>query len=137
MGRELSIPHICHFSYTSRIFENQILHQKKWLRAPKTLKMSLKKSNICIFFTQSGKIYTCRKFLHRHVCGVCDKYEVCTRVSQKNKSLIFFNRLRGRSRCRERRRSRTRSRHTWRYRSRLRHVRRRSRRSRSRKTMSV
>ena len=32
--------------------------QKKRLKAPKTLKMSLKKSNICIFFTQSGKIYT-------------------------------------------------------------------------------
>ena len=52
------IPHICHFLYTGRIFENQILHPKKRLKAPKTLKMSLKKSNICIFFTQSGKIYT-------------------------------------------------------------------------------
>ena len=52
------IPHICHFFYTDRIFENQILHPKKRLKAPKTLKMSLKKSNICIFFTQSGKIYT-------------------------------------------------------------------------------
>merc|ERR1712004_85356 len=45
-----NIPHICHFFYTGRIFENQILHQKKRLKAPKTLKMSLKKSNICIFF---------------------------------------------------------------------------------------
>ena len=54
----MDIPHICHFFYTSRIFENQILHPKKRLKAPKTLKMSLKKSNICIFFTQSGKIYT-------------------------------------------------------------------------------
>ena len=44
------IPHICHFLYTDRIFENQILHPKKQLKAPKTLKMSLKKSNICIFF---------------------------------------------------------------------------------------
>ena len=56
------IPHICHFLYTDRIFENQILHPKKRLKAPKTLKMSLKKSNICIFFTQSGKIYTWQKF---------------------------------------------------------------------------
>ena len=56
-----SIPHICHFFYTDRIFENQILHPKKRLKAPKTLKMSLKKSNICIFFTQSGKIYTWQK----------------------------------------------------------------------------
>ena len=53
-----NIPHICHFFYTDRIFENQILHPKKQQKAPKTLKMSLKKSNICIFFTQSGKIYT-------------------------------------------------------------------------------
>ena len=36
--------------------------QKKRLKAPKTLKMSLKKSNICIFFTQSGKNYTWQKF---------------------------------------------------------------------------
>ena len=57
-----NIPHICHFFYTDRIFENQILHPKKRLKAPKTLKMSLKKSNICIFFTQSGKIYTWQKF---------------------------------------------------------------------------
>ena len=55
------IPHICHFFYTDRIFENQILHPKKRLKAPKTLKMSLKNSNIWIFFTQSGKIYTWQK----------------------------------------------------------------------------
>ena len=52
------IPHICHFFYTGRIFENQILHPKKQLKTPKTLKISLKKSNVCSFFTQSGKIYT-------------------------------------------------------------------------------
>ena len=52
------IPYICHFFYTDRIFENQILHPKKRLKSPKTLKMSLKKSYICIFFTHSGKIYT-------------------------------------------------------------------------------
>ena len=57
----MPIPYICHFFYTGRIFENQILHPKKRLKAPKTLKMSLKKSNICIFFTQSGKIYTWQK----------------------------------------------------------------------------
>ena len=39
----VTIPLICHFFYTGRIFENQILHQKKRLKAPKTLKMSLKK----------------------------------------------------------------------------------------------
>ena len=46
----ITIPHICHFFYTSKIFENQILHPKKRLKAPKTLKMSLRKSIICIFF---------------------------------------------------------------------------------------
>ena len=55
------IPYICHFFYTDRIFENQILHPKKRLKSPKTLKMSLKKSYICIFFTHSGKIYTWQK----------------------------------------------------------------------------
>ena len=71
-----SIPHICHFFYTGKIFENQILHPKKRLKAPKTLKMSLKKSNICIFSLNLEKFTPDRKFLHRHVCGVCDKYEV-------------------------------------------------------------
>ena len=42
-SQDLCIPHICHFFYTCRIFENQILHPKKRLNAPKTLKMSLKK----------------------------------------------------------------------------------------------
>ena len=56
-----TIPYICHFFYTDRIFENQILHPKKRLKSPKTLKMSLKKSYICIFFTHSGKIYTWQK----------------------------------------------------------------------------
>ena len=55
------IPYICHFFYTDRVFENQILHPKKRLKSPKTLKMSLKKSYICIFFTHSGKIYTWQK----------------------------------------------------------------------------
>ena len=55
---DLPIPHICHFFYTDRIFENQILHPKKRLKAPKTLKMSLKKSNICSF---SLNLYTWQK----------------------------------------------------------------------------
>ena len=46
----LIIPHICHFFYTGRIFENQILHPRKRLKTQKTLKMSLKKSNVCSFF---------------------------------------------------------------------------------------
>ena len=59
--QDFIIPYICHFFYTDRIFENQILHPKKRLKSPKTLKMSLKKSYICIFFTHSGKIYTWQK----------------------------------------------------------------------------
>ena len=30
-----------------------------------------------IFCVKSVKIYTGQFFLHRYVCGVCDKYEVC------------------------------------------------------------
>ena len=59
------IPHICHFFYTGRIFENQILHQKKRLKALKTLKMSLKMSNICIFSLNLEKFTPDRDFLHR------------------------------------------------------------------------
>ena len=62
LGSGWCIPLICHFFYTGRIFENQILHPKKQLKTPKTLKISLKKSNVCSFFTQSGKIYTRKKF---------------------------------------------------------------------------
>ena len=64
--KPVTIPHICHFFYTDRIFENQILHPKKRLKAPKTLKMSLKKSNICIFSLNLEKFTPDRKFLHRH-----------------------------------------------------------------------
>ena len=60
------IPHTCHFFYTGRIFENQILHPKKPLKAPKTLKMSLKKLNICIFSLNLEKFTPDRKFLQRH-----------------------------------------------------------------------
>ena len=45
-GFGLGTPHICHFFYTGRIFKNQNFHPKKRLKAPKTLKMSLKKSNM-------------------------------------------------------------------------------------------
>ena len=52
-----------HTSYLSFLLHWQDFRKpnftpKKRLKAPKTLKMSLKKSNVCIFFTQSGKIYT-------------------------------------------------------------------------------
>ena len=58
--------HWKHTSYLSFLLHRQDFRKpnftpKKWLKAPKTLKMSLKKSNICIFFTQSGKIYTWQK----------------------------------------------------------------------------
>ena len=52
-----------HTSYLSFLLQWQDFRKpnftpKKRLKAPKTLKMSLKLLNICIFFTQSGKIYT-------------------------------------------------------------------------------
>merc|ERR1711963_723660 len=52
--------------------------QKKRLKAPKTLKMSLKKSNICIFFHSIWKnLHLTEHFYTDTVCGVSDKYEVC------------------------------------------------------------
>ena len=52
-----------HTSYLSFLLHRQDSQKpnftpKKQLKAPKKLKMSLKKSNICSFFTQSGKNYT-------------------------------------------------------------------------------
>ena len=59
-------PTRAHTSYLSFLLHWQDFRKpnftpKKRLKAPKTLKMSLKKSNICIFFTQSGKICTWQK----------------------------------------------------------------------------
>ena len=52
----LRIPHICHFFYTDRIFENQILHPKT--KITKNTKNVSEKVKYMHFFTQSGKIYT-------------------------------------------------------------------------------
>ena len=51
-----------HTSYLSFLLHRQYFWRpnfthKKRLKTPKTLKMSLKKSNACSFFTQSGKIW--------------------------------------------------------------------------------
>ena len=56
-----------HTSYLSFLLHGQDFWKpnftpKKQLKTPKTLKISLKKSNVCSFFTQSGKIYTWQKF---------------------------------------------------------------------------
>ena len=43
------------------------------------------KSQIYAFFSLNLEKFTSdRKFLHRHVCGVCDKYEACSMN-------LFFN----------------------------------------------
>ena len=55
------IPHICHFFYTGRIFENQILHRKKTTKGTKNTKNVSEKVKYMHFFTQSGKIYTWQK----------------------------------------------------------------------------
>jgi len=62
------IPHICHFLYTGRIFENRILHPKT-TNDTENLWNPLKKSNICSFFLpnlKKKKFYTWQKFLHGH-----------------------------------------------------------------------
>ena len=73
----MDIPHICHFFYTSRIFENQILHPKKRLKAPKTLKKSLK-SQIYAFFSHSiwKNLHLTENFYTGTACGACDEYAV-------------------------------------------------------------
>ena len=45
-----SIPHICHFFYTGRIFENQILHQKKTTKGTKNTKNVSEKVKYMHFF---------------------------------------------------------------------------------------
>ena len=52
--------------------------------------MSLKKSNICIFSLNLEKFTPDRKFLHRHVCGVCDKYEVWTENRQEGEHACWL-----------------------------------------------
>ena len=70
--------HTLHLSFLlhRQDFRKPNFTPKKRLKSPKTLKMSLKKSNICIFSLNLEKFTPDRKFIHRHVCGVCDKYEV-------------------------------------------------------------
>ena len=55
---ESDIPHICHFFYTDRIFENQILHPKKMTKGTKNTKNVSEKVKYMHFFTKFGKIYT-------------------------------------------------------------------------------
>ena len=43
------MPYICHFFYTDRIFENQILHPKKTTKDTKNTKNVSEKSNVCSF----------------------------------------------------------------------------------------
>ena len=66
VAQAVSILHICHFFYTDRILENQILHPKKRLKAPKTLKKSLKSQIYAFFSLNLEKFTPDRKFLHRH-----------------------------------------------------------------------
>ena len=63
-----AIPHICHFFYTGRIFENQIWPPKKRLKAPKTLKMS-NKSKICIFYSIWKNLHLTENFYTGTACG--------------------------------------------------------------------
>ena len=91
----LNIIHlICHFFYTGRIFENQILHPKKQLKTPKTLKISLKKSNVCSFFHPIWKnLHLTENFYTGTACGAGDKYEVWKILSHMVQNLYFERQL--------------------------------------------
>ena len=72
-----TISHIRHFFYTGRILENQILHPKKTTKGTKNTKNVSEKVKYMHFFSLNLEKFTPDKnFLHRNVCGVCDKYEV-------------------------------------------------------------
>ena len=78
-----TIPHICHFFHTGRIFESQYFIPKNYEKHPKIRTNSHQKCKICIF---SRSIWN---FLHRTeffytgaACGACDKYEVCKTAQQ-------------------------------------------------------
>jgi len=65
-----TIPHICHFLYTGRIFKFQILHRKITQIYPK-------KSKICIFLAFNLEKFTPdRIFYTGSARGARDKYEV-------------------------------------------------------------
>ena len=52
------IPHICHFFYTGRIFENQILHQKKTTKGTKNTKNVSEKVKYLHFFSLNLEKFT-------------------------------------------------------------------------------
>ena len=61
--------------------------QKKQLKTPKTQKKSLKKSNVCGFFTQSGKIYTWHKiFTQAHQIWGMFQHRIHIRLFHKNQN---------------------------------------------------
>ena len=47
-----------------------------------TKNVSEKVKYMHFFLLNLEKFTPDRKFLHRHVCGVCDKYEVCNLVTE-------------------------------------------------------
>ena len=80
------IPHICHFFYTDRIFENPNFTPKKTTKGTKNTKNVSEKVKYMHFFSLNLEKFTPdRKFLHRHVCGVCDKYEVWQALGTRKK----------------------------------------------------
>ena len=72
------IPHICHLFYTSRIFENQILHPKKTTKDTKNTKNVSEKVECMQFFFNSiwKNLHLTGNFYTGTACGACDKYEV-------------------------------------------------------------
>ena len=83
MSNKGFIPDICHFFYTSRIFENKIHTEKTRKLRQITQKIAnfLRyygkiHSKLPIFRVKSVKIYTGQKNLHENSRGFRDKYEV-------------------------------------------------------------
>ena len=81
-----SIPHICHFLYTGRIFKFKILHLK-------ITKIYPKKSKICSFFAFNLEKFTPdRIFYTGSARGARDKYEVWASSSHTTQAPANTNR---------------------------------------------
>ena len=71
--QNICIPLICHFFYIGRIFKTKFYTQKNDYRHQKHYKCLWKSQKYAFFSLNLEKFTPHRKFLHRHVCGVCDK----------------------------------------------------------------
>ena len=68
-------------SFTLAGFSKTKFYTQKTTKGTKNIKNVSEKLEYMLFSLNLEKFTPDRKFLHRHVCGVCDKYEVCLYVS--------------------------------------------------------